>query len=257
MLGRTTDEENAFIEAEYFADDRALEALAAEEDALIEDYLAQRLDDGARAQFERVYLASPYHRRRVAVVRMLEVAAAGSMRRRHRAWANRALWYGGLAAAAAVLLATTLWMSPGTPAPDSIARDIPLPASPAVPDPPPPGPVLATPRIVAVLLSPVAVRAVGDAPTLVIPGGTDIVALDLQGQLPAEAGTLRGVVRTVSGDEVAQRVAATSAALPPGVVARLEIPAALLPPEDYVIILRAGEVGGEREMERYFLRIRR
>jgi len=53
LLHRSSDDERDTIEQEYFADEAGLDAAAAEEDALIEDYLTQRLSADDRAQFER------------------------------------------------------------------------------------------------------------------------------------------------------------------------------------------------------------
>jgi hypothetical protein len=107
------------------------------------------------------------------------------------------------------------------------------------------------------LLSPVAVRAGSDAPVLTIPEGTEIVALDLQGQAIVDhRAALRGAVRTVSGDTIWQGAASPAADPPRAVVARIEIPARLLPPDDYFVTLVATGGGTNREIERYFLQVR-
>ena len=78
LLGQATEEERSAIEREYFADAAALDAIGAAEDDLIEDYLASRLERDERDHFEREYLATPNHRRRVETVRLLIAASSTS-----------------------------------------------------------------------------------------------------------------------------------------------------------------------------------
>ena len=72
LLQQSTEDERDAIEQEYFGDEAALDRAAAEEDALIEDYLTQRLSADDRVQFERVYGSSAERRVRVQLARALD-----------------------------------------------------------------------------------------------------------------------------------------------------------------------------------------
>jgi hypothetical protein len=89
----------------------------------------------------------------------------------------------------------------------------------------------------------------------VIPGGTDVVALDLErGDATATVRGARAIVRTVSGDEVWSGAAVVDN-LAPGILARAEVPATRLRTDDYTITLFENEAQG-RELQTYALRVR-
>ena len=69
LLGEATEEEREALEREYFEDESALSRVESEEETLIEEYLAERLDARDRDLFEGRYLASPIHRQRVDAIR--------------------------------------------------------------------------------------------------------------------------------------------------------------------------------------------
>lgn len=98
LLGDTSEDDCSAIEREYFGDDAAMNQIAAAEEDLVEDYLAGRLAPDERRRFDRHYLMSPQHRRRVDVIRRLSAMADRPSSR----WA--AQWW-GLAAAALLVLA--------------------------------------------------------------------------------------------------------------------------------------------------------
>src|SRR5580765_5089863 len=76
VLGTLTEPECDAIEREYFAQEDALDRVTAAEDDLIDDYLSSGLSREEREQFERHYLSTPCHRRRVAVARAIGTAAS-------------------------------------------------------------------------------------------------------------------------------------------------------------------------------------
>jgi hypothetical protein len=260
LLGEATDEERLRVEQAYFADEAALDRLEAEEEALIEDYACGDLSSAERRQFERELMSRPHRRARVAMVRALMAAARGAgARDDHPASPAAKRWFArpfALAAAAVVILVAGIWSigvsqrargggssqtasAPSTSAPSTQA------AHPA-------------PRIVAVSLFPDAVRSAGAAPVIVVADGTAVVQLSL-GAEPgdARADRARAVVRTVTGEEVWRGSAAPSADLPPGLAARVEVPAARLRADDYVLTLFSTSPDGvEREGYRYYLRVR-
>ena len=71
LLGDLPESEGTSLEHEYFTDDEEFEQMWEVEDKLVEGYVRGRLSSEVLKGFERHYLASPVHRRRVAVVRNL------------------------------------------------------------------------------------------------------------------------------------------------------------------------------------------
>jgi len=241
LLGRTSEQENEAIELEYFRDDDALETVEAAEEALVEEYLAGRLPGDDRAQFERHYLASPQHRRRVEAIRRLsQLGASGSAPVLHRPkpFTSRLL---ALAAGLVVVAGAGIWIL--------YPRSQPVPLSPAAP----PAPV----KAFEFAVSPDTVRGAAGTPALVVPAGTDIVALRFESDAntrPVERGRI--VIRTVAGVEVWQGPTAARN-LPPGVAAIAEIPATRLPADDYIVTLvDVPASGAESERGRYLVRVR-
>lgn len=275
LLGAASDEECEAIEREYFEHAEALNEVSAAEDDLIDDYLSDRLEGDEDKRFER-YLSSPRHRRRVAVARAIRDAASArsiQARKPARSWWAAA----GIAAALVTAFAGGSWLlhsrsisrttSDKTPAtaanppksslPTSGAADRREPGQ-AVPGPAAPTTSPAQPIIVATAISPILVRGGDEPASLAIEAGTDIVRLVLEGQTGEQRlGTGRAIVRTVSGHEVWQGRVARTAGLRPPELARVDIPAALLPPDDYIVELReTGASGSDVERYRYFLRVR-
>lgn len=267
LLGEATDQESAALELDYFSDESASDAVAAAEEDLVEDYLSGRLGADEAMQFERVYLVSPQHQTRVDTIRRLMAAAKpaarvipieSGVRPPARTPRGGTLQWLLLAAATMVLAVGAAWIlrqpSGGGP---GVAenRPPPLPSTPpAVPPAPDAVVPLPTPRVFAMSISPIAVRSPSQSPSLIIPAGTDTVALRLEGEAPVPR-PARVVVRTVSGDEIWRGPVA--AASDPGAVARADIPAAQLRPEDYIVELFGTDAAGvERERYRYYLKVR-
>jgi len=269
LLGEATEAERSAIEREYFSSDEAVDSIAAAEDDLIEDYLSDQLTPAERRVFERDYLASPHHQRRVETIRQLMVAAsrtepghAATESSRSPApapkWRVEARWL-ALAAALILVVAGSLWLvnvrrdqratfAENRPPPVSTA-----PPAPAVPVQPPSSSAAA--RIFAVSISPAAVRSAAETPSVILPAGTEMLVLHLEGDgTPLVGG--RGSVRTVSGDDIWSGPTASVPDLPSGVIARIDVPAARLPVDDYVVTLFGIDGKGAEERARYFLRVR-
>jgi len=252
LLHRSSDDERDTIEQEYFADEAGLDAAAAEEDALIEDYLTQRLSADDRAQFERVYGSSPDRRVRLQLSRALNAAASPGS---HIPVGNRRWLSGSLAAAAVVLLAVAVWFGQRPPPPPTSnpasspnATVIPAPQRDTAPQNP-------EARVVALTLSPIVVRGGDETSSLIVPPGTDLVSLTLEGVDQSLATTgVRAVVRTVEGREVWRGDAVSTAAA--ASQARFDIPANLVPPDDYIVTVYGLAGDQDRELQRYSLRVR-
>jgi len=245
LLGQADESIADAFENALFRDDHTLEHTEAAEEELIEDYLGERLSTDDRARFEQHYLAAPQHRIRLETVRRLIAAAV----RRPR-WRSVLV---PIAAAAAVILALgTWWLYSSRRQPDTIETRTPAPASRdrTLPVPTPP-------RVFATSLSPITLRSADAGAAVEIPDGTDIVSLRLLGDAERlRAAAARAVIRTVAGDAVWQGDATVSG-LPAGSVARVDVPASVLRPDDYIVELRIGPAGADHEVYRYVLRMRR
>ena len=258
LHGEATEDERSRIEQDYFADADALDRMEAAEEALVEDYLADRLSPEHRALFEREFLPAPYRRARIATIRALMAAASrrASVDPEVQATAartpRRLVRVFSLAAAAVVLMAASVWWAVGGLGghPSSARRQAAAPIASEAPV------ARALPRIFAVAVSPAAARSAGETSSARIPASIDLVELRLEsdpGDTPV-AGA-RVVVRTVAGAEIWQG-AAVSSDPTAGIAAIVDVPAARLPGDDYVISLfTATPDGGEREAYQYFLRI--
>jgi hypothetical protein len=254
LLGSAGEDERAALEQRFFEDRDALDQMEAGEDDLIESYLARRLDHGDRQRFETHYLASGPRRVRVETIRRLQAATndVASVRTpARRAVRPLAYWLG---AAAVVTIAIGGWWvprsRPGVPLAISSSErqkhSGPTDEKRAV-------------RVFAFSLSPASVRGLDERTSLVIPPGTEVVAIDLDaegaGQRPIQA---RATIRTVDGRDVWEESASVANNLPAAVAARLEVPADRLPPDDYIVTLVSLE--GSRvvaEVGRYYLRVRK
>jgi hypothetical protein len=268
LLGEASEDECSAIEQEYLADTSALDRMAAAEDDLIEDYLRGQLSPDERRQFERAYLAAPHHRNRVETVRRLIAVASEPTQRptqvRVATWPGLVrAWRWQLALAGAVVTAAVVWgltasirqrplqvpLPPGGPAPEAAVA--------SAPNHPEQGPPAAS-HVFAVSIPPITTRSAQDNRPVVIPVGTDFVAVQLEGGADRKfLGRARASIRTVAGDEVWQGSAAVTQVSPAGVVARIDIPAARLHPDDYLIALyETDATGKETERYRYFMRVR-
>jgi hypothetical protein len=263
LLGEATDEECEALERDYFENETALGRVESEEEALIEEYLAGRLNAREHDFFERRYLASPAHRQRVETIRRLlanhPTVLPGSLTD-GRTGRFRYQW---VALAAALILAVgALWIIPRKPAIPAGQRssDTRSPDT-STPTQTPPGPLPAPPaprRVFAFSLRPIQTRGADDVPRLVIPNGTDVVALQLEGTNDrAGLDPMRVEIRTVNGQAVWKGSAAGAVAPRSGILARVDVPAAALPADDYIVVLfEIGSGGSERQRDNYFLRVR-
>ena len=217
LLGEASEDDALAVEREFFASGDALEAVAAAEWDLIEDYLASRLAAPDRTRFEGHYLRTPAHRTRLAIAR--------GLRAQGRRGRSRTFPFAVPLAAAAVLLLAILGVVWAVRLPDTLRRP--------------------TASVVRIDLPLVAVRSEGEAPTVHLDAGTSAVELHLEaGELLPPYDVL---LRTVEGAEVWR--GPTKGTRP-----TVTLPAADLPAGDYVVVL---EGGADRVRQRYYLRLLR
>ena len=112
-----------------------------------------------------------------------------------------------------------------------------------------PGVPQKAPQVYALTLSPVTVRGSSESISIVVPAGSDVVAIRLESD--AESRRLvarRASIRIVGGDTVWEGSVAAEANPPVGTVARVDVPAARLRADDYLVTLfGTDQAGVERE----------
>ena len=256
LLGDLDEAAATALEDRYVADPSLQEDVRAAEDALIEAFLDGRLRPAERARFEAHYLASPIHRDRVAIARALHQRTATPA-----SAAAGAPFYGWLALAAAVVLAS-LWIvarggppptqavvPPPPPSPPRASAPAPAPVSPAVPAPSPaPSPAR---TLLALTLSPITTRGSEQEP-YVRPAGPVDLALALEGAPVATDRAYDVELQTVDG-RVVWRGRSRAAVTGSGLLTTVRLPVDTLPADDYVLVVAAP---GRDERGRYVLRLR-
>lgn len=261
LLGEGSEDECAVIEQEYLEDEGALDRIAAVEEALIEDYLAGDLAPLERDRFERKYLSTPNHRVRVETIRRLRARASaagavGPPARLLSAW-TRVRYHGPwLALAASVLLVASLafWRFATVSPPADVAQTmVPTPAAPPRETPLPPAV-----NVFALTLSSAGVRGGSESAPVVVPAGTDVlvVRFEADGDGPMLTAS-RAAIQVVGGGEVWQGPVTHEDERPPATVARVDVPVAAVPADDYLVTLFGRDRSNvEREWARYFLSLR-
>jgi hypothetical protein len=254
LLGDLDAAGAAALEDRYVADPDLLEDVRAAEDALIDAFLDGRLRSAERDRFEAHYLASPVHRDRVAIARALRRRAAGPAES-----STAGPWfYGWMAMAAAVVLAS-LWIVSrgGSPPPQQAAvpetpRSQPHTPAPAPPLVPAPDQAPSQARaILALTLSPITTRG-GDQATHVRPAGPVDLVLRLEGTPAVSDRAYDAELQTVDG-RVVWRGRSRAAAAGSGLLTTVRVPADTLPADDYVVVIATP---GRDERGRYVLRLR-
>lgn len=265
LLGDASDEECQQIEQDYLEHDEAVDRIAAAEDDLIEDYLSERLNPSERDRFEQAYLSAPHHRIRVETIRRLtaqasRIGTAHPKKARVLSW-TRVRHHGpwlALAASLLVVASIAFWrFAPfGTRPAEIVERQTPPPA--VAPQEQTTSTPPSVPRLFAVTISPAAVRGGAEQANIVIPAGTDSVVIRFESDVNDRGLTARRAsIQTVAGGALWQGPVTTESDPPPGTVARIDVPAATLPPDDYLVTLYGTDQRGvEREWTRYFLSIR-
>ena len=237
LLGSLSAETSATLEERLLTDDDFFELLQAEEDELIDQYLANELAPLERQQFEQIFLAAPARRQRLSLVQTLHqgfaqatTAAASAAAPVQAAFTPapipwwRTLWNAPWAyAAAAVLLAAIifgLWRT-GTP----------------------------TPNVVSVILIPGALRTTDQTNVVAVPPGASHIKLQLELE-KVESGLYQASLQDESGNE--RRFENLS---PQRQQIVLEIPAAQLAPGAYHLKLVA--TTSSLPVEEYTFRVTR
>ena len=257
LLGTLPEHEAHALEDGYVNHPETLERIAALEEELIEEFLDGRLNDSDRRAFEGFYLASAVHRNRVAVIAALRKRGSTvAPVARTAATVIVGPWFRHpivrLATAAVLLFGLMTLMRLVSrpvhvsqvarvepPAPTTTAPVTPPGTSPS-PDAPPPSLLPPTPVLFAVTLPSLTTRGAGQ-PTVTIPPNIERVTIRLEGEPPGGTRPLTATIRTVDGRQVWSGAAARGSG---GILAVLDVPAIVLPADDYLIsVFDGAEVG--------------
>jgi hypothetical protein len=254
LLGQMSEAEEAVVEREYLGRDDALEALRAQEDELIEDYLADGLETMERERFERLFLASPARLERLVFLRALQDRAAPrALRlvpgRGGRSWGRAAA---GLLSIVAVCLVGARALGPrlapvNAPSPRAVGPVVagsPAGAPPRAPQPPPP----------VVSLRQPALRGAGDDAPVLDPGASGQVVLEAPLDLRDGFGAHRGRVAAPDGHDAFVSPWQPSRG---ETTLRVVVPSASLREGRHVLVVEARTATGEEPVESYAFRVRR
>lgn len=246
LLGALPEPDREALEDAYFAEPDLLARVEQAQSDLTDDYAAGRLSSADQTLFAQRYLTSVEGRREAALAQVLRHAstAAGTNDVAPR---RQTLPPWLLLAAAAVLVVGATYIyslvngrGPGAPAPT-----VPPPVA-VTPAPPPPveAPQL---RVATLVLTADLSRGEGPPPTLV--PAAELTYVDLV--VPVEDGrsARRGQVTTVEGRPIWSGAIEQPSGQPP----RARVPAAALPPGDYILSLGDMSSGAAT----YFFRVRR
>lgn len=259
LLGDLSDAEAKRLDERSVTDEAFALRLRVLENDLVDRYARGEPFDVSLERFDRLYRASPHLCDKVQFAEALHAvtAAEESQPATPAAAATRfrAMEWASLAAAALLIIVLGGWWATRTGPAVSDTRD----RRAATPPGQESAPVTAAaPRIFVVSISPINVRGAGSSSRLMIPSGTDVVRLRLEGDAQhARVEGARARVRTVNGGEVWRGPAEAPNDVPAGTIAQIDVPAARLPVDDYVIeLVGINASGREYERSRYFLSVR-
>jgi anti-sigma factor RsiW len=229
LLGLLSDSEAAQVEERYFTDPDYFRLITAKEEALISDYLDERLPPLERDLFEKRYTAVPLLREKLETIRR--------QRRPHLfgfTWRALAV----PAALAALLVAAWLFSRPRAEAPSVAEKQSAQP-----------------PPVLALFLSPGLQRGAATTPTIEVPANA-VVKLTLELPGVKEPNDYIAAIVPAGSNGSAPPVWSMPAAVrsqpsATGQWVELRIAAAVLSPNDYLVELRSPT----RELvERYLFR---
>ncbi len=271
LLGEVSDNERAEVEQGYFADDELFEQLVEAENDLVDSYIQDTLTPTERKRFEERFLTSDSAVERVEFARALQRKSAARWGRRPAILpARTGLRRFAIAASIAVVVFSAAWLifssqqrreSLTESRPQASRQQQPGPATPlqAQTQPPPLQPEsqqqtpAATARqtaLVTVLLTPGGTREGKAAPPLVLRPAPQWVRVELvleDDHYDSYTAELQDVEGRALWKEESLRAKTTQS----GSTVDLNVPAKLLPPGDYVVILQGIRRGRASEINNY------
>ena len=273
LLGELTEAEQSVLEETYFNDAQVFAEVAAEENALVDDYVRGRLAPETRHRFETVYLSRPERRARVEFAEALltradasPAASSGDRSESPRAnWLTA--WLGPrpvlamATLAAAIVIGIALWTALRSTRQGPGQQQAKMAnVSPSTPTAPPPEPTVAPALSIVTLALTVGPGQRSSSPsaltTLEIPANTDTVRLALTLR-ERDYGRYRVIVRAIGGAEIVRQGDLKPNLEPSSPTFTIDIAAAALPSGDYLLTLQ-GAVGAEfDDLSQALFRVRR
>jgi hypothetical protein len=257
LLGEVTDDERAEIEQGYFADDGLFDQLVDAENDLVDSYVQGTLPPAERKRFEQRFLASSSGIGRVEFARALQRKIAARSGRKTVSLRQLAM-----AASVAIVVLAAGWMTL------SLQRRHQPPITESRPQAPPrqraipPTPVQAQTQtsplrrqqapaaLITVLLTPGGTRESEAATPLVLRPAPQWVRVELvleNDRYDSYAAELQDVEGRVLWKEESLRARTA----PSGRTVAVSVPAKLLPPGDYVVVLQGIRRGKASEINNY------
>jgi len=257
LLGEVSDDERSQIEQGYFADDAFFDQLVDVQNDLVDSYVRGTLPPAERKRFEERFLNSGSGIARVEFARALQQRIAARSGRKTGSFRLLAI-----AASIAIIVIAAAWMT------FTLQRRTQLPFTESRPKAPPqqrttpPTPVQAQTQtaplqskpaastLVTVLLTPGGTRESEAATPLVLRPAPQFVRVELvleDDRYDSYAAELQDVEGSVLWKE--QSLRATTA--PSGRTVAVSVPAKLLPPGDYIVVLQGIRRGQASEINNY------
>jgi len=257
LLGEVSDDERSEIEQGYFADDAFFDQLIDVQNDLVDSYVRGTLPQADRQRFEERFLTSGSGIPRVEFARALQQRIAARSGRKTGSFRLLAI-----AASIAIIVIAAAWMT------FMLQRRTQLPITESQPKAPqqqhttPPTPVQAQTQtaplqskpaasaLVTVLLTPGGTRENEAAKPLVLRPAPQFVRVELvleDDRYDSYAAELQDVEGRVLWK--AQSLRATTA--PSGRTVAVSVPAKLLPPGDYIVVLQGIRRGKASEINNY------
>jgi hypothetical protein len=260
LLGEVSDEERTALEQKYFADDELFEQIVEAQNELVDAYLSGSLTPSQRKRFEERFLTTGSGSDSVkfagALRRLVASREAQPVRRRAR-FDIRTL---AIAASAAFILFAAAWVivsssqrrePSGTGARETVVRQdrstAPIPVE--AQKQPPPSPVREAP-LVTLLLTPGSTRDSDVAPPLELRAAPQFVRLELLLE-ENRYDSYRAELQDVEGRRLWQEASLQPEAARTGRMIVMRVPARLLPPGDYIVLLHGIRKGTAQEISNY------
>src|SRR6266849_2951047 len=253
LLGEVSEDERSEIEQGYFADDAFFDQLLDVQNDLVDSYVRGTLPPADRKRFEERFLSSSSGIGRVEFARALQQKIASRSRRKTVSFRQLAI-----AASVAIVVIAAAWVTfslrrrPELPITESRSKA--APQQRAIPAPTPvqaqtqaaPAPAAR----VTVLLTPGGTRESEAATPLVLRPAPQFVRVELvleDDRYASYAAELQDVEGRVLWKEQSLRVRTA----PSGRTVAVSVPAKLLPPGDYVVVLKGIQGGEASEINNY------
>ena len=260
LLGELTEAEQSALEETYFNDAQVFAEVAAEENALVDDYVRDRLALETRHRFEAVYLSRPERRARVefaeALLTRVDASPAPSIGDRSEspranwltAWLGHRPALAMATLAAAIVLGIAVWTALRSTRQEPEQQQTTANASPSTPTTRPPEPTVAPTLSIVTLAMTVGAGQRSSTPsaptTLEIPANTDTVRLALTLR-ERDYGRYRVIVRAIGAEEILRRDDLKPSLEPSGPAFTIDVPASTFVSGDYMLTLQGATGTGE------------